>query len=786
MRIIAIILLIVISINSFGQNGYPQKQNLGSDSTLISTGINYNGGIKGKLINNPYTDTTSANLQNIKRYAGAQIFTSSDNNFWVRNSTATAWVSISAASARSNFLGIRYNGSSWTDLTDFVSYGSTSGITASGGNLVAASGGSTGYSVALSVPQATCLEYWKGTISFKCTSGSAALAIGLRSLQTVSPINGVVKFDNATGIASLQLGTSYSTGLSTTAITRSNGDSIVMTIERAVNILTITLVNLTNGSAVTPVSYQYQFSDGAFMPNTGQFSLYELTAGFTVYNLRYESTQPKYCDVIFRGDSKTQGYGGADMYSSFAGRAKFAWPLASTCAGGGDQVFQLSQSIQELIDLHPIAVVLEIGSNSIRNGESGYLARYDSCVTALKNAGILVYNLEPLYETSGLDQTPLENHIVSTYTPSEIIYIYYRFKDNATTYLGADNIHPNQVGYEFIYQTIINSYKVAGAKTIITPKISILNQNAITGGQAAGFDINLASRIRNKLTVGDATEGNIQQEWLLAPDQSMRIYSSTFNTLASTNAAHTDGKLLRLSASYYQIHTYNNPTETEVMTIDNTNKVYFPTIANIFADKIGAYISSTGQIGYMNVGYGLNLLFSGAQLGADTTVLMTKASAQVVSGAKNFTSLQSFSAGLNLNGSSAPLQANGSAGTTGQVVTSAGSGNTPTWKPVQFQGADVASANNLAILTDGDVFEVTGTTQINLIANTGRSNGAEITLLFTSNPVVKNGQATSGSNITIQLAGGVDFSATANDVLTLVLSEIGGTQVWREKCRSVN
>jgi hypothetical protein len=101
-----------------------------------------------------------------------------------------------------------------------------------------------------------------------------------------------------------------------------------------------------------------------------------------------------------------------------------------------------------------------------------------------------------------------------------------------------------------------------------------------------------------------------------------------------------------------------------------------------------------------------------------------------------------------------------------------------------FQGADVASANNL-VLGNGNVFEITGTTQINLISNLSWQNGSQVTLLFTATPTVKHGQATSGTNITIRLAGAVDFVATAGDTLTLVLSEIGGTQAWREVSRAV-
>lgn len=104
---------------------------------------------------------------------------------------------------------------------------------------------------------------------------------------------------------------------------------------------------------------------------------------------------------------------------------------------------------------------------------------------------------------------------------------------------------------------------------------------------------------------------------------------------------------------------------------------------------------------------------------------------------------------------------------------------------VENQGADVSSANNLVLGSDGNSWEITGTTQINLISNLGWQNGSIITLLFTSTPTVKHNQTTSSTNISIKLAGAVDFAATAGDTLTLLLSEIGGTQGWREIGRAV-
>lgn len=103
----------------------------------------------------------------------------------------------------------------------------------------------------------------------------------------------------------------------------------------------------------------------------------------------------------------------------------------------------------------------------------------------------------------------------------------------------------------------------------------------------------------------------------------------------------------------------------------------------------------------------------------------------------------------------------------------------------QTQGADVASANNLVLGNDGNLFEITGTTQVNLLSNVGWQNGQVVTLMFTSTVTVKHGQTTSTTNIRIDLAGAVDFAATASDTLTLCLGEIGGVQRWREVARAV-
>ena len=103
------------------------------------------------------------------------------------------------------------------------------------------------------------------------------------------------------------------------------------------------------------------------------------------------------------------------------------------------------------------------------------------------------------------------------------------------------------------------------------------------------------------------------------------------------------------------------------------------------------------------------------------------------------------------------------------------------------QGADVASAvGAIAVGGDGNTFELTGTSAVTLISNLTWQNGSEITLLFTSTASLTDGTANSGTDIGMELAGNTNFTGSAGASITLKLSEIGGTQRWREKCRSVN
>lgn len=100
---------------------------------------------------------------------------------------------------------------------------------------------------------------------------------------------------------------------------------------------------------------------------------------------------------------------------------------------------------------------------------------------------------------------------------------------------------------------------------------------------------------------------------------------------------------------------------------------------------------------------------------------------------------------------------------------------------IQDIGLSTVTANNLT-LGAGNLAYMTGNTPINLIDTTGWQTGSCIQLIFTGTPTVKNNFTPSTVWHTMHLAGAADFTAGANDTLSLCLA-FGD---WYETKRSVN
>jgi hypothetical protein len=82
-----------------------------------------------------------------------------------------------------------------------------------------------------------------------------------------------------------------------------------------------------------------------------------------------------------------------------------------------------------------------------------------------------------------------------------------------------------------------------------------------------------------------------------------------------------------------------------------------------------------------------------------------------IGGTLSVTGILTASSGVNLSGAASPLQANGSAGTTGQVLMSAGADATPTWGSAQ-SAAGIKSKGRSVALSAASTYVITGLTNV--------------------------------------------------------------------------
>jgi hypothetical protein len=100
------------------------------------------------------------------------------------------------------------------------------------------------------------------------------------------------------------------------------------------------------------------------------------------------------------------------------------------------------------------------------------------------------------------------------------------------------------------------------------------------------------------------------------------------------------------------------------------------------------------------------------------------------------------------------------------------------------KGANVASANNLTLGTDGNLFHITGTVQINAITVANWQAGSDVTFIFDGITTVKHNTAGGAGTAPIILAGAVDFTTAVNDAIILSYDGTSWHEVGRKLASS--
>lgn len=300
------------------------------------------------------------------------------------------------------------------------------------------------------------IQKLKITINVKIISALSGtkygVGVGLKSINTVTINSNCFQLAMAganTGSRAYWSPSNYSLTLNdlSSNLSMSLNDIIEMTFEQNIDTFILVVKNITTG--VTKSSMYVHTVTGSFLPNVNNPTIHLLGGTFDLQKFKIDSYEFAGAKLMCVGDSKTQGYYATNFETTFAAKLSKKYGAVVNNSGGGDETGNVLQKIQEIIDLAPKKVLLNIGSNDKRRGRTYayWEANYDSIVSQLVTAGIDVYHLLQLNETV-LTFADYNTHITSTYPAGKIV-------NAGTVSLNADGVHPNQTGMSTIYNAIV-------------------------------------------------------------------------------------------------------------------------------------------------------------------------------------------------------------------------------------------------------------------------------------------------------------------------------------------
>ena len=248
--------------------------------------------------------------------------------------------------------------------------------------------------------------------------------------------------------------TNATVAVSPDSITVSNGDSIVITMERKLDIFYASARDITSGSPAVLCSYQYDVtsSSNVLSPNTGVFDIATFGGNFSVDTINITSLERKQPNILLYGDSKMRYAMGWDC--SVTAQLNRWFTNTINCSGEGDATADFLNHLPEVISIQPSTVILEAGRNDLGYGVSTgvWQANIDTIVARLQRAGITVWLVDAIYETF-ISQSTLVSFVQSTF-PNNYIATFAAGQAVGATTVSSDQVHPTFLGAQVVAQCI--------------------------------------------------------------------------------------------------------------------------------------------------------------------------------------------------------------------------------------------------------------------------------------------------------------------------------------------
>lgn len=384
--------------------------------------------------------------------------------------TGFQWIRVigSAVIESESFRGTIYNKNTWTNTADFVITGVTASINS---NKVRITGGTgaADYAKILDLPYITAADRWKKVVRFNVVnknSTSYGIAVGLHATSTWAShgFDMFVTLDltntGTSGTLSLQNsnGTSYTLLTSTTGLSFSAGDEIIISVERKLDSVIAYAQDITTPSKIA-LSYKYlETSATNPMPNTGRFCIRNLGGTQDIDSIAVTSRDVKNAALLVIGDSKSF-YFNSTWYGLFGSGLDKRFPSTILNGGAADRTTDIIDRLSEIIALAPKVVLIQTFSNDTRSGLS--LGTSEANLAFIYNtlsvAGIDVKFI-PFYETS-LDLSPTFAFLKATW-PTKVLDTWSLIQNN-TSYL-TDGTHFNATAHDTLAKIITNNFPGGG------------------------------------------------------------------------------------------------------------------------------------------------------------------------------------------------------------------------------------------------------------------------------------------------------------------------------------
>jgi lysophospholipase L1-like esterase len=453
---------------------------------------------------------------------------------------------------------------------------------------LAVSGGNQTFNNYIKRTYWTANETWTMTVRGKVITlpSGGGLVFGLTGTNFSIYAHYILDNSGSAGKVALQSTLGTDINLSSTAVTLSTGDSVLMTLTVDKGSLSATFNDITSSTTTsTSTTFAIGSGGGPNVFNTAQPAMYFYGGSQNINEWTYTDNANKNIPVLFVGMSITRGFG-ASAYTSRYENVLFSndYTKFQVVAGPSDRITDLLNRRYEMASYNPSYVVIDIGTNDVIIPLPAYTTfknYYMDLVSWVRRIGAIpiCLNIAPRNGYTMTDYNTVISQVGALYG-AKVIDIYTPLNSGGNlnaTYDFGDHVHLNAAGHAVVASTI------AAAAPEIFPAGNFY-ANKINGLRST---VNVMTAFQDTVSLnGPAYTGH----WIPNDDSSYKIAPTWWVKTAIANAAASLGGILNQTS--VQSGANFNISGNGTMGTYTTNGTVTATSADYAANDLAATVTA--------------------------------------------------------------------------------------------------------------------------------------------------------------------------------------------------